>query len=182
MKGGPATFDSTVADWFKSHRTPGEIQWAQVFSAITTPALVFVVVCVALLFWQYWTDSWLSIDFIPLGLMVSSAGVATLAKLFFDRSRPGVGLATQIDLDPSYPSSHVAFIAITGGCLLLLYSGRRALTLLFVMLVTVLMAVDRLLLGAHWFTDLLGSIFMVIGLFYLSKFVEESLEERERMM
>lgn len=181
VKSGPTTFDSTVAQWFKSHRTPGEIQWAQIFSALTTPVLLFILLCIVLLFRQYWTDSWLLIDFIPLGFLVGGAAVATLSKLLFDRLRPGVGLATQFELDPSYPSSHVAFVAITGGCLLLLYSGRRALTLLVVMLVTVLMAVDRLVLGAHWFSDVVGSIFMATGLFYLSKFCEESLEERARV-
>ena len=182
VKSGPTTLDSTVAQWFKSHRTPTEIRWAQIFSAITVPLIIFIVVMIILLFRQYWTHSWLLIDFIPLGLLVSCAAVATLAKHLFDRVRPGYGLSTQIEFDPSYPSSHVAFIAISGGCLLLLYAGRRPLVLTIVILTTALMAFDRLLLGVHWFTDVVGSIFMAGGLILLSKFMEESLKERERVM
>ena len=182
VRTGPTAVDSTVAQWFKSHRTPGEIRWAQIFSAITVPLIVFIIMMIILLFRQYWTHSWNLLDFIPLGLLVSCAAVATLAKHLFDRVRPGYGFSTQIELDPSYPSSHVAFIAITGGCLLLLYAGRRALILIFVTMITALMAVDRLLLGVHWFSDVVGSIFMAGGLIFLSKFMEESLKDRERIM
>ncbi|MDP1719973.1 MAG: phosphatase PAP2 family protein [Candidatus Nanopelagicaceae bacterium] len=182
VKSGPTAFDSTVAEWFKSHRTPGEVHFAQIYSAITAPALILIMVCIILLFRQYWNHAWYLIDFVPLALIVSAGGVATLAKLFFDRVRPGIGLAIQFDLEPSFPSGHVAFIAASGGCLLLIYSRRRALTLLLVMIITVFTAFDRLLLGAHWFTDVIGSMFMAAGLFYLMKFVEELLAERERVV
>lgn len=182
VRTGPTAVDSAVALWFKSHRTPGEIRWAQIFSAITVPLIIFIVIVILLLFRQYWTHSWLLIDFIPLGLLVSCAAVATLAKHLFDRVRPGYGFSTQIELDPSYPSSHVAFIAITGGCLLLLYAGKRALILIVVTLITALTALDRFILGVHWFSDVVGSIFMAGGLILLSKFMEESLKERERVM
>jgi len=182
VKSEPTAFDSTVAEWFKSHRTPGEVHFAQIYSALTAPVVILVVVCIILLFRQYWTRAWYLIDFVPLSLMLGAAGVATLAKHFFDRVRPGLDLATQIDLEPGFPSGHVAFVAVSGGCLLLIYSRKRALTVLLVMLVTVFTAFDRLLLGAHWFTDVIGSMFMATGCFFLMKFMEEILAERERVM
>jgi undecaprenyl-diphosphatase len=135
-----------------------------------------------LLFRQYWTHAWYLIDFVPLALMIGAGGVATVAKSFFDRVRPGAGLAIQFDLEPSFPSGHVAFVAVAGGCLLLVYSGRRVLTVLLIMLITAFTAFERLLVGAHWFTDVVGSMFMATGLFYLMKFIEEFLAERERVM
>ena len=182
VRSGPTAFDSTVALWFKSRRTPGEIRWAQIFSSLTVPLIIFILIAILLLFRQYWTQSWLLIDFIPLGLLVSCAAVATLAKPLFDRARPGYGLTTQVELDASYPSSHVAFVAIASGCLLLLYSGKRVLILIVATLVIALMAFDRLLLGVHWFSDAVGSLFMAGGLILLSKYVEESLKEKERVM
>ena len=182
VKSGPTAFDSTVAEWFKSHRTPTEVHLAQFYNSLTTPALVLVAVCIVLLFRQYWTHAWYLIDFVPLALILGAGGVATLAKLFFDRVRPGADLAIQFDLEPSFPSGHVAFIAVAGGCLLLVYSGKRVLTVLLIMLITVFTAFERLLVGAHWFTDVVGSMFMAIGLFYFMKFIEELVAERERVM
>lgn len=182
VKSGPTAFDSTVAEWFESYRTPGQVQLAQIYSALTTPAVILVAVCIVLIFRQYWTHAWYLIDFVPLALMVGAGGVATVAKLFFDRVRPSSGLAIQFDLEPSFPSSHVAFVAVAGGCLLLVYSGKRVLTVFLIMLITAFTAFERLLVGAHWFTDVVGSMFMAVGLFFLMKFIEEFLAERERVM
>lgn len=182
VKSGPTAFDLTVAEWFRSHRTPGQVQLAQIYSALTTSAVIITALCIVLLFRQYWTQSWYLIDFVPLVLILGAAGVATLAKHFFDRVRPDAGLAIQFDLEPSYPSGHVAFVALSGACLLLIYSRKRALTVLLIMLITVFTAIDQLLLGAYWFTDVVGSMFLVIGSFYLMKFIEELLWERERVM
>lgn len=182
VKSGPTAFDLTVAEWFRSHRTPGQVQLAQIYSALTTPAVILAALCIVLLFRQYWTQAWYLIDFVPLALILGAAGISTLAKPFFDRVRPEGGLAIQLDLEPSYPSGHVAFVALSGGCLLLIYSRKRALTVLLIMLITAFTAFDRLLLGAHWFTDVVGSMFLVIGCFYLMKFIEELLSERERVM
>ncbi|MFZ2227274.1 MAG: phosphatase PAP2 family protein [Candidatus Nanopelagicaceae bacterium] len=182
VKNGPTAFDSTVAEWFKSHRTPSGVHVAQVYAALTAPAVILAVVCMILIFRQYWTQAWFLIDFVPLLLMISVGGVVTSAKLFFDRVKPGAGLAVQLDLESSFPSAHVAFIAAAGGCLLLVYSRGRVLTVLSIMVITGFTAVDRLLLGAHWFTDVVGSAFLVMGLFYLMKFIEELLAERERVM
>lgn len=182
VRSGPTAFDSTVAEWFGSHRTPGQVQLAQIYSALTTPIVIFAALCIVLLFRQYWTQSWYLIDFVPLALILGAAAIATLAKPFFDRMRPEGGLAIQLDLEPSYPSAHVAFVALSGGCLLLIYSRNRALTVLLIMLITTFTAFERLLLGAHWFSDVVGSVFLVIGCFYLMKFIEEWLSDRERVM
>ncbi|MDP1712506.1 MAG: phosphatase PAP2 family protein [Candidatus Nanopelagicaceae bacterium] len=182
VKSGPTAFDLTVAEWFKSHRTPDQVHLAQIYGALATPVVILIALCVVLLFRQYWTSAWYLVDFVPLALILTGAGVATLAKLIFDRVRPDAGLAAQFDLEPSFPSAHVAFVALSGGCLLLIYSRRRALMVSLVMLITAFTAFDRLLLGAHWFTDVVGSMFMAIGCFFLMKFIEESLMERERVM
>lgn len=182
VKDGPTAFDSTVAEWFKSHRTLSEVNLAQIYSALTTPAVILAALCIVLLFRQYWTSAWYLIDFLPLALILGAASIATLAKHIFDRVRPDAGLAVQFDLEPSFPSGHVAFVALSGGCLLLIYSRRRVLTVLLIMLVTAFTAFDRLLLGAHWFTDVVGSMFLATGCFYLIKYIEELLSERERVV
>lgn len=182
VKDGPTAFDSTLAEWFKVHRTPGEVRFAEVFNALTTPVLILILAVILLLFRQYWRHAWHLIDFAPLALLVGTGGVATVAKFFFNRVRPGESLSIHFDLEPSFPSGHVAFIAVTGGCLLLIYSARRALVISLTVLITGFTGYERLLVGAHWFTDVVGSVFMAIGVFFLIKFIEEFLVERERAM
>lgn len=182
VKDGPTAIDSHIAEWFKVHRTLTEVRFAEVFNALTTPVLVLTVAVILLLFRQYWRHAWYLIDFAPIALLVGTGGVATVAKFYFDRVRPGAGLSIHFDLEPSFPSGHVAFIAVTGGCLLLIYSGRRALVLALTVLITAFTGFERLLVGAHWFTDVIGSVFMAIGVFFLIKFIEEILVERERAM
>jgi len=180
-KSGPLPIDTRVALWFKAHRTPSEVHWAQIFSALTTPVIIFTAIVLLLLFLNYWTGSWYVRDFIPLALIGSCAVISTLAKTFFDRVRPGAGLTTLFDFEPSYPSSHTVFIA-AAGCSLLFFAGRRQfLILVTVGLVTIFIGVVRLTLGVHWFTDIVGSAFLSFGMLIIFYVVDDWLAERERM-
>jgi membrane-associated phospholipid phosphatase len=42
---------------------------------------------------------------------------------------------------------------------------------------TLLMGLDRLILGVHWFTDLLGSILLSMGLYFLFVFFNQRLHQ-----
>lgn len=178
-KAGPLPVDERVSLWFKAHRTPGEVQWAQVVSALTTPIIVFIVATVILLYLNYWNRTWYLRDYIPLALIVSCAITVSLAKPIFNRLRPGAGLAALFEFDPSYPSSHVAFIASAGGALLI-YAGKYQFRI-FVMvgLVTIFIALNRLTLGVHWFTDVVGSFFLTFGLFLIFYSFDDWVAERE---
>lgn len=178
-KAGPLPIDERVALWFKAHRTPRELHWAQIISALTTPIIVLTVITVILLYLNYWTRSWYLRDFIPLALVASCAVASTLAKSFFDRARPGAGLTTLFDFDPSYPSSHTIFIA-AAGCALLIYAGKRQFLILVVVgLVTCFIALNRLTLGVHWFTDIIGSVFLSFGIFMIFYVIDDWLAEKE---
>lgn len=179
-KDGPLPIDERVALWFKEHRTPGEVHWAQVFSALTTPVIVFVVIMVTLLYLNYWTRSWYLRDFVPIALVVSCAAISTFAKTFFNRVRPGAGLTTLFDFEPSYPSSHTVFIAAAGGSLLFFATKRRFLIFMALSAAAVFIGTVRLILGVHWFTDIVGSTFLVWGLLLIFYVIDDWLAERER--
>lgn len=180
-KSGPLPIDMRVALWFKAHRTPSEVHWAQIFSALTTPIVVFAAFVLLLLFLNYWTGSWYVRDFIPLALIGSCAVISTLAKTFFDRVRPGAGLTTLFDFEPSYPSSHTVFIA-AAGCSLLFFVGKRQFMILVTVgLVTCIIGVARLTLGVHWFTDIVGSAFLSFGMLVVFYVIDDWLAERERL-
>lgn len=179
-KDGPLPIDERVALWFKEHRTPGEVHWAQVLSALTTPVIVFLVIVVILLYLNYWTRSWYLRDFIPLAVVAASAVVSTVAKPFFGRVRPGAGLTTLFDFEPSYPSSHTVFVAAAGSALLIFAGKRQFLIFVTVGLVTAFMGLVRLVLGVHWFTDIVGSEFLAFGMLIVFYVIDDWLAERER--
>ena len=178
-KAGPLPVDERVALWFKSHRTAREVHWSQVISALTTPIIVLAVIVVILLYLNYWTRSWYLRDFIPLALVISCAIIASVAKPFFNRLRPGPGLTTLFDFEPGYPSSHTVFIAAAGGALLI-YAGRRQfLILMGVGLATCFIGLVRLTLGVHWLTDVIGSMFLTFGMLILFYVADDWLAEKE---
>lgn len=179
-KSGPLPIDTRVALWFKGHRTPREVHWAQIISAMTTPIIVLVVMITLLLFLNYWTSSWYLRDFIPLAMVSSCAVIASIAKPFFHRVRPGAGLTTLFDFEPGYPSSHTVFIS-AAGCSLLLFAGRRQFLILSAVgIVTCFIGVVRLTLGVHWFTDIVGSIFLTFGMLIIFYAIDDWLVEKER--
>ena len=77
-------------------------------------------------------------------------------------------------LEPSYPSSHTLFaITICGSAILILrrlYKNKKSATRAKMFLAELIIAtvLGRLLAGVHWYTDILGGIF--ISIFLLSAF------------
>lgn len=177
---GPLPIDTSVALWFKAHRTAGEVHWAQMMSALTTPIIVFAVIVSILLYINYWTRSWYARDFIPLVLVISCAAISTLAKPLFDRARPGAGLTTMFDFEPSYPSSHVTFMAAAGCSLIFMATRGQFLIIIAVIFVTALVGVNRMVLGVHWFTDGVGAGFLTFGVFIIFYVLDDWLAEKER--
>ncbi len=178
-KAGPLPIDERVALWFKEHRTASQVRWAQVLSALTTPVIVFAVIVVILLYLNYWTRSWYLRDFIPLALVVTAALAATAAKPLFDRVRPGAGLTTLFDFEPSYPSSHTVFIGAAGGSLLFFATKRKFLIFMAMSAAAVFIGTMRLVLGVHWITDIVGSTFLVWGLLIIFYVIDDWLAEKE---
>ena len=72
-------------------------------------------------------------------------------------------------LEASYPSSHVLFaLALAGSAILLARNDIKPKFVTVINLVIALLALvvtfGRLLAGVHWFTDILGSVFIVAAL------------------
>ncbi len=178
-RAGPLPIDERLALWFKTHRTAREVHWAQVISALTTPIIVLVVIVTILLYLNYWTRSWYLRDFIPLALVISSMLIDIAAKPLFNRLRPGPGLTTLFEFDPSYPSSHTVVIAAAGGSLLIFAERRQFLILIGMGLATCFIGLARITLGVHWFTDIIGSMFLTFGILILFYVADDWLAEKE---
>lgn len=179
-KSRPLAVDTDVALWFKAHRTPGEEQWAQVVSALTTPIIVLVAILLLLFYLNYLARSWYLRDFIPFAFVLSCAAIATMAKPFFDRVRPGAGLSTLYDFEPSYPSSHLLYLAAAVSSLFLAARNHRFWIFIPVLLFSSIIGLSRLVLGVHWFTDLVGAVFLAAGMWIIYFVLDDWLAERER--
>lgn len=99
-------------------------------------------------------------------LLVSTAGVYILSvviKILVARPRPDPALVMQLGdfrgID-SFPSGHVLFALGFYGFLIYLMVGKKFLFLVAVP--ALLMGISRIYLGAHWFSDVLGS-YMIGG-------------------
>lgn len=160
----PTSIDLTIAKFFTSHRTHSEISIAREVSTATTPIVVGLLAMGILAIWIYKRRTWLMQDFIPAALIVTAGIASTLAKSIFHRLRPGMNFSTIFDTEPSFPSSHTVFIAVAGSSFLFIFAKRRLLLVSVILLATCFMGLDRLVLGVHWFTDILGSVFLSLGL------------------
>ncbi len=129
---------------------------------------------------NYLARSWYLRDFIPFAFVLSCAAVATVAKPFFDRVRPGAGLSTLYDFEPSYPSSHLLYLAAAVSSLFLASRNRRFWIFVPVILFSSVIGLCRLVLGVHWFTDLGGAVFLAVGMWIIYFVLDDWLIERER--
>lgn len=116
-------------------------------------------------------------------LLLSSSGVVTLSiflKTLVNRPRPDADLINQIGFfakSDSFPSGHVLHAMGLYGFLLFLVNTRlkRSIyrNILEVSLITmiILMGISRIYLGAHWFSDTLGSYLIGTVWLYLMIFI-----------
>jgi membrane-associated phospholipid phosphatase len=178
-RSGPLPIDTTVALWFKEHRTAREVNLAKVISAVTAPIIVFIVIITILLFLNYRTRSWYVRDFIPLAIVGTAALISLVSNWYFNRSRPGSGLAAYFDFTTSYPSGHAVFMAATGWALLFFAQRRKAHIFVAVSCLTVFIGIVQLILGIHWITDVIGSTFLSWGLLIIFYVLDDWLAERE---
>lgn len=103
--------------------------------------------------------------------------VGAAAKTIVARARPLAPVNLSPESEPSFPSGHVlvvatvAFVAL-GLAWAHLGKAGRILGTIAVVAIVGLMGLDRLVVGAHWFTDVVASIALalVIAVAVLSTF------------
>jgi len=94
-----------------------------------------------------------------------------VAKLVVDRVRPVAGLPADLITSASFPSGHVARVAVAVG-ILILFAGwprgsARAAAVAVGVAGVALLAVARIASGEHWPSDVLGSLLLagaILGL------------------
>lgn len=162
---GLTVIDGPVASWFATHRTPVEGHIGLLAAKATSPAVLVTVVAVSavVLWWRGWRRGGF--------LLVTATGAAyvagAIAKYGEHRARPLAPLNLAPEGEPSFPSGHVLVVAtIALVALGLAWSSMsragRVTASIGASVVIGAMAVDRLIVGAHWLTDVLGSVAMAM--------------------
>lgn len=94
--------------------------------------------------------------------------VTFLLKYLINAPRPSLVRALVIENDPSFPSAHT-MIAITLYFSLFIIISRkyiklnnvlRIVLMIFFSILTIVIPLSRLYLGVHWFSDIIGGIFL----------------------
>lgn len=158
---GITAFDAPAAAWIATHRTLAEGQAGLVVANATGPAalLALTVLLSALLWWRGASRQAL---ILASGVAISYVA-GGLAKLAEHRPRPTAPINLTPEVEPSFPSGHVLVVSTLLGLLILLAWTRlsRAVRVAAVSTAVVAIAavaVDRLVVGAHWITDVVGAI------------------------
>jgi len=170
---GITAVDGPVSLWFAAHRSITEGHLGLLLAKATSPAvLIGLVVVTALLLRRKGLRR-------ESTLLVAATAIAyvagAVAKYAEHRARPISPINLAPEGEPSFPSGHVLVIATVvvvavGFAWAHLNRASRVLAVVAASTATALMSLDRLVVGAHWLTDVVGSLALagVIAAFVLA--------------
>lgn len=154
---------TTVVDATRDQ--PGLVSTMRVLSTVLDPVVIRIVLLVlaGLLLWRGMTTTgrWLAT------CVVAELVLVTLIKDTVARPRPPEPLRLFLPADASFPSGHASGGALLGGVLIVLTflvvrrTWVRAVAVVVGVGVALLLGADRLILGVHYPSDVLGSYLLV---------------------
>ena len=167
MTGDPLiATDRHVAEWFRTHTTPGLTVAIRVISFFASP---FWVTCIAVLTGVvlWWKRCWYRL--LALALVIAGGMVQLpLLKMVFHRQRPNHEGAFLFFQGYSFPSGHTLAATLLYGLLavfaVLSFDSwcRRAQAIFGAFAMILLVGVSRTYLGAHYLSDVLSRHFSTV--------------------
>lgn len=158
--GAGTAVDHWVWSAMVHHRTPTLTWWAIAVTQVGSPVGVGVLALAAsVLLWRRFRSLWSGV---VVAATVAAAGViSTAVKVIVAADRPPEGLQLLLQTDPSFPSGHVAGTLALLGTLNAVIghhvgAGARRWWITVTVAGTAAVALTRLYLGVHWFSDVMG--------------------------
>lgn len=158
---GITALDGPVSQWFAGHRSIAEGHLGLLLAKATSPVvLVALVLLTAVLLRR---GGLRRASTLLAGATFLAYAVGAVAKFGEHRARPVAPINLAPETEPSFPSGHVLVVAtVVFVALGLAWShltrAQRVIASALAAGATVLVAVDRLVVGAHWLTDVVGSL------------------------
>ena len=158
---GLTSVDGPVSTWFAATRSTEVGHLGLLVARATSPAVVLVaVIAVALLLWR--RRMRLESTLLAAATLTAFAGGA-IVKYVEGRARPMAPINLAPQAEPSFPSGHVlvmSTVLLVGLVLAWAYlsSRGRLVATAAAMSGVLIVTLDRLVVGAHWATDVLASL------------------------
>jgi len=158
---GITAVDQPVSLWFAAHRSLTEGHLGLLLAKATSPAVLIALVALTAVLLR-WRGHRLESALLAAGTVLAYAAGA-LGKLGEHRARPLAPVNLVPETEASFPSGHVlvvttvAFLALALAWRHLSRAGRIGGTVLAAA-TTVAISTDRLIVGAHWLTDIVGAL------------------------
>lgn len=161
-RGESARAWATDVDWLHT-----VLLWVEaVFGTIAMT--IYTVVLAGLLFRKHRRAAYFTV-----GVMLATSLTTTLLKILTDRDRPPWQHPDAMLDNGAYPSGHASAAAALGGIVVILVSmlvrraNLRRAAYVGVALAVVLVCLDRILLGRHYPTDVVGGVLLGLGMVFL---------------
>lgn len=156
-------YEATIVAWFHNSVPSVILSLSKIFAIVFSTkgclAILFLLAVISL----FVSKSW-KVTFIQLLISLLPMIYIFAVKFAVHRPRPYIGLNIQLPHDPSFPSGHTsAAVAVCVMAMLIIYVTKPSLIrigLLFSSIIVVIVAISRLVVAAHFPTDVLTAAIM----------------------
>ncbi|MEY4602210.1 MAG: hypothetical protein RL292_151, partial [Candidatus Parcubacteria bacterium] len=177
---GMNSIDLTIFDFFQSIQSPALTYAFYSFTWFFNAIPGFILFFIVSFFLYTWGTRKSLIEF--WGALAFSHVLVWTVKVWINFPRPELGLITAYG--PSFPSGHTA-VATTFFLFFLRFMRheknvfRRSIHIAFCILVPITVAMSRLYLGVHWFSDVIGGFTVGVLALIVSDYIWNKLHNRK---
>lgn len=156
-------YESTIVAWFHNSVPSFLLTFSKIIAVVfSTKGCLIILLLLAITSW-FISRNW-KITLIQLFISLIPMVYIFAVKFAVHRPRPYIGLKISVPSDPSFPSGHTsAAVAVCVMAMLIVYMVKPAfiqIGLLFSAILVVIVAISRLIVAAHFPTDVLTAAIM----------------------